>query len=67
MIAERIRQNIEARIFLSEMGHEVRLTASCGVSAYPEHGQSREELIQKADRAMYEIKEREKNGVALAR
>ena len=26
-----------------------------------------EELIQKADRAMYEIKEHEKNGVALAR
>jgi len=67
VIAERIRQNIEARVFLSEMGHEVRLTASFGVSSYPENGQSREELIQKADRAMYEIKEREKNGVALAR
>jgi diguanylate cyclase (GGDEF)-like protein len=66
IIAERIRQNIEARTFLSQLGHEVRLTASFGVSSYPEHGQSREELIQKADRAMYEIKEKEKNGVALA-
>jgi len=67
IIAERMRKNIEERVFLSEMGHEVRLTASFGVSSYPENGQSREELIQKADRAMYEIKEREKNGVALAR
>jgi len=66
VIAERIRLNIEAQTFLSEMGHEVRLTASFGVSSYPEHGQSREELIQKADRAMYQIKEKEKNGVALA-
>src|SRR5262249_49194339 len=60
IIAERIRLNVEARTFLAEMGHEVRLTASFGVASYPEHGQSREELIQKADRAMYEIKEHEK-------
>jgi diguanylate cyclase (GGDEF)-like protein len=67
VIAERIRKNIEARTFLSDLGHEVGLTASFGVSSYPEHGQSREELIQKADAAMYEVKGREKNGVALAR
>ena len=66
VIAERIRKSIEERIFLSEMGHEVRLTASFGVASFPDHAQTREELLQKADRAMYEVKDREKNGVALA-
>ena len=66
VIAERARQSLAERVFLTELGHEVRLTASFGVASYPEHGQSREELIQKADRAMYQVKERDKNGVALA-
>jgi len=67
VIAERVRRSIEERVFLAEMGHEVKLTASFGVACYPEHGQSREDLIQQADKAMYEIKDGEKNGVALAR
>jgi diguanylate cyclase (GGDEF)-like protein len=66
VIAERIRKSIDERIFLTEMGHEVRLTASFGVSSYPDHGQTREDLIQKADRAMYRVKDNQKNGVALA-
>jgi GGDEF domain-containing protein len=36
------------------------------VATFPDNGQSREELIQKADQAMYLIKDRGKNGVALA-
>ena len=66
IIAERIRKNIEDKVFLKAMGHEVRLTASFGVACYPQHAQSREELMQKADHAMYEVKDREKNGIALA-
>jgi diguanylate cyclase (GGDEF)-like protein len=66
IIAERIRRNIEENVFLKAMGHDVRLTASLGVASHPDHAQSREELIQMADRAMYRVKEAEKNGVALA-
>ena len=66
IIAERIRASIEERAFLSEQGLDVRLTASFGVATFPDNGQSREELIQKADQAMYLIKDRGKNGVALA-
>ena len=49
------------------MGHQVRLTASLGVASHPDHAQNREELIQKADQAMYQVKDADKNGVALAR
>jgi len=66
IIAERIRAGIQDRVFLTDLGLEVRLTASFGVSTFPDHGQSREDLIQRADQAMYAVKDRGKNGVALA-
>ena len=66
IIADRIRHSIEAQTFLTDLGLGVRLTASFGVSTFPDHGQSREDLIQKADQAMYTVKDRGKNGVALA-
>lgn len=66
VIAERIRANIEESVFLVSAGLKVRLTASFGVASYPDHASSQEELIQKADRAMYSVKDALKNGVALA-
>ena len=66
VIADRIRVALEERVFLADLGLAVRLTASFGVSTVPDHGQSREELIQGADQAMYLVKDRGKNGVALA-
>lgn len=65
IIAERMRQSIEERVFLTQMGHDVRLTASFGVATFPDHGTTKEDLIQKADQAMYRIKDKNKNGVAL--
>ncbi|HKY31269.1 MAG TPA: sensor domain-containing diguanylate cyclase, partial [Candidatus Polarisedimenticolia bacterium] len=66
VIADRIRGCLEEQVFLAALGLRVRLTASFGVSTFPDHGQSREDLIQKADQAMYLVKDRGKNGVALA-
>jgi diguanylate cyclase (GGDEF)-like protein len=66
VIADRIRLALEERVFLADQGLQVRLTASFGVSTFPDHGQNREELIQGADQAMYLVKDRGKNGVALA-
>ena len=37
--------------------HEVRITASIGISGYPEDGEDIEMLLKCADRAMYHIKE----------
>jgi diguanylate cyclase (GGDEF)-like protein len=66
LAAERIRQALRGHEFLSELGLAVRLSASLGVSCFPEHGATPEDLIQKADQAMYSVKEQGKDAVGLA-
>ncbi|NGZ75074.1 bifunctional diguanylate cyclase/phosphodiesterase [Saccharibacillus alkalitolerans] len=41
------------------------VSASIGIAMYPEHGETREELIKNADSAMYEVKRGGKNGYRL--
>lgn len=66
VIAERIRHRIEKTLFLQDPPHCVNLTASIGIACFPDHGQSKDQLIQKSDEAMYRVKERGKNGIELA-
>ena len=42
-------------------GKEVQISASIGVALYPDHGESVDELIKRADQAMYEVKHSGKN------
>ena len=65
-IARRIRQGLKEHAFLGEFDLAVHLSASFGISSYPEHGSTPEDLIQKADQAMYSVKESGKDAVALA-
>jgi diguanylate cyclase (GGDEF)-like protein len=44
------------------MGQECRVTASIGISLYPDHGKEHQELMKNADTAMYLAKENGKNG-----
>ena len=37
-----------------------------GIASYPDHALTPEGLIQKADQAMYRVKERDKNGIEVA-
>ncbi|MCG3175553.1 MAG: hypothetical protein MOGMAGMI_00486 [Candidatus Omnitrophica bacterium] len=63
-LAERIRASIEAhRIVLRRT--ESRVTASLGVSSYPEDGRAKEELIWAVDRALYDAKEKGRNRVVV--
>jgi len=57
-IAEKLRKEIESKIF-TKVGHK---TASFGVSAFEEK-QSIEEVLEKADQALYEAKEAGRNRV----
>jgi diguanylate cyclase (GGDEF)-like protein len=66
VIAERIRRAIEIHSFLEAQGLQAHISASFGISSYPDHALTPEGLIQKADQAMYRVKERDKNGVELA-
>jgi len=66
VIAERIRKAIEGHKFLQEQGLSARISASFGIASYPDHALTPEGLIQKADQAMYRVKERDKNGIEVA-
>ncbi|MGE5126550.1 MAG: GGDEF domain-containing protein, partial [Betaproteobacteria bacterium] len=66
VIAERLRRAIEEHCFLENQGISARISASFGIATYPDHALSPEGLIQKADQAMYRVKEREKNGIEVA-
>ena len=62
-IAERLRRTMEKSVFLADEGHAIRLTASFGVTSYPEVAKSKEELLRMADEAMYMAKTRSRNSV----
>lgn len=66
IVAERLRKNIEEHDYAKDLGVSIRISASFGVSLFPEHGQDPELLIQKADQAMYKVKESTKNAVAVS-
>jgi diguanylate cyclase (GGDEF)-like protein len=66
VIAERLRKAIEEHGFLQGQGLSARISASFGIASYPDHALTPEGLIQKADQAMYRVKERDKNGIEVA-
>lgn len=65
-MAERVRTQIAAHRFTGGVSADIYLTASFGVASFPEHATEAEKLIELADAAMYEAKQRKKNNVRLA-
>ena len=65
-VADRIRQSVAAHAFGAERGLELRLTVSIGVATFPLHGESRERLLDLADKAMYLAKALGRNQVCSA-
>jgi diguanylate cyclase (GGDEF)-like protein len=65
-VGERIRERIAAHKFLAGDGLDIHLTVSVGVATLPDAAASAEELVQAADKAMYQVKESGKNGIHLA-
>ena len=65
-VAERIRKAVEDERFEGGGDEPMRLTVSIGVATYPEHGRSREELLDTSDKAMYRAKSLGRNRVCTA-
>ena len=68
-VAERVRESIAAKPFLTTQtaGQSgVRMTASFGIASFPLHARAKEDLVQRADRAMQRIKAGTKNSIAIA-
>jgi diguanylate cyclase (GGDEF)-like protein len=62
-IAERIRARVESHLFEADRDATLRLTISIGVATCPNHGESREPLLDMADKAMYRAKSAGRNRV----
>lgn len=68
-VAQRVREAIGGKPLLEEVldgGDGIAMTASFGIASYPLHAGSKEELIQRSDRAMQSVKSTSKNGIAVA-
>lgn len=65
-VAGRVREKIERHVFTGGRGLSLLLTASFGVAGFPQHAQSPQQLIARADAAMYEAKAAGKNCVRFA-
>jgi diguanylate cyclase (GGDEF)-like protein len=65
-IAERLRCAVEALETPSLEGYPLKITASFGAACFPNNAVSKVELIQQADQALYEAKDRGRNCVVVA-
>ncbi|MEO0160801.1 MAG: sensor domain-containing diguanylate cyclase [candidate division WOR-3 bacterium] len=65
IIAERIRKAIEEKPFPAQEGKYFNITVTLGVATFPEDALTRDELIGKADKAMYEGKLSGRNKVVV--
>lgn len=65
-VAERIRRSVEDHVFEAGRDGSLRLTVSIGVATYPQHGESRDTLLESADKAMYRAKSQGRNQIATA-
>ncbi len=66
VIAERIRKEISRDPYYAFGNKKFNISVTLGVATYPNDAKSRDELIGKADRAMYEGKLTGRNKVVLA-
>ena len=65
-VGERVRDRVAAHLFLADDGLNLHLTASVGVATLPDVAASADELVEAADKAMYQVKDSGKNGIQAA-
>lgn len=63
--AERIRQLIASKHFRGPAGEDVQISMSFGIAVYRQHAKHIDELIKKADKALYRAKENGRNRVEI--
>jgi diguanylate cyclase (GGDEF)-like protein len=65
-VVQRLKELLSASPLAAGEGVDVRVTASFGISTYPEDGDTRKALIARADGAMYAAKHNGRNKIELA-
>jgi diguanylate cyclase (GGDEF)-like protein len=64
--ASNLQSRIKSAVYLLDYGHEVKLQASYGIAAFPDHATDLTGLLASADRALFSVKEKGRGGVGLA-
>lgn len=64
-VAARIRQTIESTPLMVD-GNRVQTTVSIGLAAYPDHGDALQDVMEKADQAMYASKTGGRNRLTIS-
>ena len=59
-IAERIRKEVQAAVFQTELG-PLKVTMSLGVATFPDSGDDKQVLIDKSDQCLYYAKQHGRN------
>ncbi len=66
VVADTLKRAVAGATFLGKGGDRVAVTFSAGISSFPDDGESVEELLRKADEAMYRSKAAGKNRAVAA-
>ena len=64
--AEKIREVIKGQPFAGVGEEPIRITTSIGLASYPEHGDAYQQLVEAADRALYQAKQDGRDRVKVA-
>jgi diguanylate cyclase (GGDEF)-like protein len=63
-LAERIKKNVSQSAFLkNDVEQPVHITMSIGIASFPEHGKDEQEILNKADHALFAAKDKGKNRI----
>lgn len=65
-VAERVKQRIAQTPFLLPETGGIELTASLGIACFPIHALTKDDLVKRADEAMFKVKENSKNDIGVA-
>jgi len=65
--AEEIREQVKENLKIKHLGKLLKITISLGVAVYPEHGETTEDAIKAADKALYVAKSKGRDCVKKAK
>ncbi len=65
-VARRLREQLNATVFIRDEGLNLRVTASIGLATFPGDATTKADLIQMADQAMYHVKNTTRDNIAVA-
>jgi len=64
-VSLRIQNAMNSHVFLKDQNINIKITGCFGISSFPANGNSVDELIRKADLAMYDVKRTGKDGIRI--